>query len=52
MERGSNEEIHATLEWIKRELKDTADYAHKAMWFATAAACFSFVLVLRAGGYL
>jgi hypothetical protein len=41
-----------TLEWLKREVSDTAGYAHKAMWFALVAAVCGIALVLRAGGLL
>jgi|KBSSwiStaDraftv2_1062776.scaffolds.fasta_scaffold170046_4 hypothetical protein len=41
-----------SIEWLKREISDTAGYAHKAMWFSAIAAMCGILSVLRMGGFL
>ncbi len=52
MKPSDDDDMRASLEWLKREVQDTAAMAHKAMWYSAIAMVCGIVLVLKAGGFL
>ena len=48
----TDDERDRSIEWLKREVADTAGYAHKVVWFSAIGAICGILSGLREGGFL